>query len=77
MVIDARGLHHPEHLKEFKSRLEGLCAVYVDMDVLIDDNQEDLRRFEAYLRACRAAYTVEGEKGYLTIKISAPFSMCG
>jgi hypothetical protein len=77
VVIDVRGLHHPEHLKEFKNRLEGLCAVFIDIEVLLDDNLEDLRKFEIYVRSCRAAYTVEKGNGYLTVKITAPFNMCG
>lgn len=77
MVIDVRGLRHPEHLREFKRHLEGLCAVYVDIDVLLDDSPEDLRKFEVYIRSCRAAYTVEKGNGHLTMKIAAPFNMCG
>ncbi len=78
MLIDARGLKNPEHIREFKRHLEGLCSVFVDVDVLIDDDKEDLRKFEIYIRACRADYTVEKEDdGHLRVKIKGPFSMCG
>jgi hypothetical protein len=77
MEIDARGLTHPEHIKEFKRHIEGLCAVYEDMDLLIDNNRDDLRKMESYIRSCRAAYTVDQENDYVRIKIKAPFSLCG
>lgn len=75
--IDARGLTHPEHIKEFKRHIEGLCAVYEDMEVLMDDNRSDLRKLESYILSCRAAYAVEQEGGHLRIKIKAPFYVCG
>jgi len=28
VVIDVRGRHHPEHIKEFKRHLEGFCTVH-------------------------------------------------
>lgn len=77
MLIDARGLNHPEHIKEFKSHFEGLCTVYEDVDVLLDDKNDDLKKFEMYIRSCRCKYTVEKENGYVRVKIEAPFSMCG
>ena len=43
MFIDARGLEHPEHLKEFKRRLAGLCLVNEDVEVLIDNRDRELK----------------------------------
>jgi hypothetical protein len=77
MVIDARGLKHPEHIRKFKEPLEGLCAVYEDLEVLLDDDGEGLKRFEMYIRSCRANYTVDKSDGFVKVKIEAPFSMCG
>ncbi|BCB96149.1 hypothetical protein JZK55_10710 [Dissulfurispira thermophila] len=77
MLIDARGLRHPEHIKEFKRHLEGLCTVYEDIKVLIDDNESDIKKFEMYIRSCHAKYKIHKEDGYLRVNISAPFSMCG
>ncbi len=77
MEVDARGLRHPEHIKEFKRHIEGLCAVYQDIDILMDDNREDRKKMESYLLSCRAKYTVEREGDHLRIKITAPFHVCG
>ena len=46
MFIDARGLEHPEHLKEFKRRLAGLCLVNEDVEVLIDNRDRELKMFK-------------------------------
>ena len=77
MLIDIRGLKHPEHIREFKRHLEGLCAVYEDVTVYLDDSLDDLKKFEMYIRMCNAKYKVQKEDGYLRVNISAPFSMCG
>lgn len=77
MLIDIRGLKHPKHIKEFKRHLEGLCAVYEDINVLMDDNDPDVKKFEIYLKSCNAKYNKVKEDGYLKIEILAPFSLCG
>jgi TusA-related sulfurtransferase len=77
MIIDVRGHRHPEHIKEFKRHLEGLCAVYEDITVITDDIPSDVKKLEMYLKSCNAKYTVTKEKEYLKINISAPFYLCG
>lgn len=77
MEIDIRGLRHPEHLKAFRRHFEGLCAVYEDITVYMDDSTEDLKKLEMYIRSCNGKYKVHKENNYLRIHISAPFSMCG
>lgn len=77
MLINVRGLKHPEHIKEFKRHFEGICVVYEDVTVYLDDSADDLKKFEMYIRSCNAKYKVHKEEGYLRVNISAPFSMCG
>ncbi len=77
MVIDARGLSHPEHIREFKRHLEGYCTVDENVDVLMDNKKDELKKLEIFIRSCRGKYTVVEENGYLRIKIEAPFCMCG
>lgn len=77
MLIDARGLVHPDHIKAFKQQLEDFCTVHDDVDVLLDDNKGDVKKFEMYVRSCRAEYTIDKEDGHLRLRISGPFSMCG
>ncbi len=77
MLIDIRGLHHPEHLQEFRRCLEGCCFINEDIELLIDDNKEDLKKLEIYLSSCRAEYTIEADRDFLRIRIKAPFSLCG
>jgi hypothetical protein len=77
MVIDVRGLRHPEHIKGFKKHLEGFCAVYEEVEVLLDNSREDLKRMEMFIRSCRGKYTIVTEGEFLRIKIESPFSLCG
>jgi len=77
MLIDIRGLKHPEHIREFRRHFEGLCTVYEDVTVYLDDVSDDLKKFEMYIRSCNAKCKIHKEDGYLRINISAPFSMCG
>jgi hypothetical protein len=77
MIIDVRGLHHPDHLKEFRKRLEGLCAVHEEVEVLLDNSREELKKMEMFIRSCRGKYTVVDEGDHLRMKIEASFSLCG
>jgi hypothetical protein len=77
VIIDIRGLHHPEHIKEFKKHLEGFCTVHEEVEVLLDNNRDDLKRFEMFIRSCRAKYTVAEEGDHLRVKIEAAFCLCG
>ena len=54
MIIDIRGLKHPEHIREFRRHFEGLCAVYEDITVYMDDRTDDLKKLEIYIRSCNA-----------------------
>jgi hypothetical protein len=63
---------------EFKRQFEGFCTVYEDVDMLIDDDIEGLKKIEMYIRSCRPVqYKVQREGGYIRIIITAPFCMCG
>ncbi|MFA5354912.1 MAG: hypothetical protein WC291_11840 [Thermodesulfovibrionales bacterium] len=77
MVIDARGMAHPDHIQLFRKEFEGLCSVNEDVDLLMDDKADLLKKFEMFIRSCRISYTVEKEEGSLRVKIKAPFCMCG
>ncbi len=77
MLIDARGMAHPDHIREFRERIGNVCTVNEEVDVLMDDSPELQKRFEMFIRSCRANYTVEREEGFLRVRIKAPFCMCG
>ena len=77
MIIDVRGLHHPDHLREFRKHLEGFCTVHEEVEVLLDNNREDLKKIEMFVRSCRGKYTVVDEGDHLRMKIEASFSLCG
>jgi len=77
MVIDVRGLRHPDHLKEFKRQLEGFCVIHEGIDVLLDNNKDDVKKFEMFVRSCRGHYTIVEEAGYLRMKIEEALSLCG
>jgi hypothetical protein len=77
MLIDARGREHPEHLKEFKRHLAGLCLVNEDVEVLIDNRDRELKMFEHYVRAFNCTYTIERSDKQVRIKIKGPFNICG
>ena len=77
MIIDVRGLHHPDHLKEFRRRLEGFCTVREGIDVLMDNNRDDVRKFEMFVRSCRGRYVIHEEGDHLLMKIEESLSFCG
>jgi predicted nucleic acid-binding Zn-ribbon protein len=77
MIVDLKGLRNPEHIRKFREHFEGICAVYEDIEVYLDDVNDDLKRFEMYIRTCRAKYEVHREQGHLRVHIFAPFNMCG
>lgn len=77
MFIDLRGMEHPEHLKELKKHLAGLCTVSEDVEVLIDNSPKELKMFEHYVRSFNCSYTIEQEGGQARIKIKGPFNICG
>ncbi len=77
MFIDIRGLNHPKHLQEFKRNLEGFCNVYDDVEVLIDNNKDNLKKLEIYICSFRAQYIIDYADNFIRIKILAPFSICG
>ncbi|HMK61748.1 MAG TPA: hypothetical protein VK452_11475 [Dissulfurispiraceae bacterium] len=77
MTIDIRGLHHPEHLKEFRKHLEGFCTVHEEVEVLMDNDRDDLKKFEMFIRSCRGRYTLTDEGSFLRLKIDADLCLCG
>lgn len=77
MLIDLRGLNHPAHLQKLRAHFSGLCNVFEDVDVLLDNNKENLRMLEIYIRSFRGKYTVSDVGEFVTVKIRAPFSLCG
>ncbi len=77
MFIDARGLAHPEHLKEFKKHLAGRCTVDEDVEVLIDNLDRELKMFELYIRSFNCSYTVVREGAQVRITLKCPFNICG
>jgi len=77
MLIDLRGLNHPEHLQKLRTHFEGLCTVHEDVEVLLDNNKENLRKLEMYISSFRGKYTISSEGSLTVVKILAPFSLCG
>lgn len=78
ILIDARGLRHPDHINAFRAEFAGLCGVYQDVEILIDDLADERRKLEMFLRSCRARYTVEKiPEGHVKVIVEQPFYMCG
>ncbi|MCX7912974.1 MAG: hypothetical protein N2511_00145 [Thermodesulfovibrionales bacterium] len=77
MLLDLRGLDHPQHLQEFKKHFEGLCTVYEDVEVLLSNNKENIKKFEIFISFLRAQYTIDFVNDFVKLRIIAPFSLCG
>jgi hypothetical protein len=77
MFIDARALAHPEHIREFKKHISGLCVVNEDVEVLIDNRDRELKMFELYVRSFNCAYNVKREGEQVRITLKGPFNICG
>ncbi|MBF0328324.1 MAG: hypothetical protein HQL10_04140 [Nitrospirae bacterium] len=76
MIIDARGLGNPNHIKKFVESFDGVCTVYDDIQVMLDCESGDLKKFEMYLKSHRCMYSKELIDGAASIKIEPPFSLC-
>lgn len=77
MLIDARGLRHPDHIKKFKEILQDYCTVHENIEVLLDDRNDDLKKFEMYIRSLRCVYEKDIVDDHVMVSIEGPFSMCG
>jgi len=77
-TIDARGLRHPGHIRAFRDAFAGLCTVFQEVEILIDDLPEERRKLEMFIRSCRGNFTVEKKpEGHLHIRIEPPVPLCG
>lgn len=77
MLVDLRGLDHPQHLQEFKKHFEGLCTVNEDVEVLLSNKKDNIKKFEMFINSIRAHYTLEFDDDCVRLTIMSPFSMCG
>lgn len=77
MLVDLRGLEHPQHLQEFKKHFEGLCTINEDVEVLLSNKKDDIKKFETFINYLRAQYIIEFVDDFVRVKIIAPFSLCG
>ncbi|MCX8030491.1 MAG: hypothetical protein N3A59_02785 [Thermodesulfovibrionales bacterium] len=76
-IINLRGLKHPQHIQKFKEHFLGCCTIHEDIILLLDEEREDLKKFEIFLHSCRANYTLEQDDNSIKIIVLQPFSFCG
>mgnify|MGYP000851317349 CR=1 FL=1 len=77
-VVDARGLRHPDHINAFRREFSGLCTVFEDIEIFIDDCVEERKTLEMFLRSCHGTYRIDkAPEGFLRVIIEQPFSFCG
>lgn len=76
MIIDARGLGNPAHIKKFIDAFDGVCTIHDNIQVMLDCGAGDLKKFEIYLKSHRCIYSKDLTDGAANIKIEPPFSLC-
>lgn len=71
MVIDARGLKHPEPLKKLKEHFSTMCSIDEYVDLLVD-NENELKNVKIYAVMSGCEYEIEKLDGYYKIRIKSP-----
>lgn len=71
MVIDARGLKHPEPLKKLKEHFSTVCSIQDYVDMLVDDEKE-ARQVKTYAAMSGSEYEVEKMDSHYRVRIKSP-----
>ncbi len=71
MVIDARGLKHPEPLQKLKEHFSTMCSINDYVDLLVDDEKE-IKLVKIYAAMSGSECEVEELDDYYRIRIKSP-----
>lgn len=70
MVIDARGLRHPEPLRLLREAVPSLCSLDGSIEVLLDD-EVAFRHIRTYAAVSGCTYEVKRTDGFYRILIES------
>lgn len=73
MLIDARGLRHPEPIKKLKESFSTMCSIDDYVDLLVDDENE-VKQVKIYSAMSGCNPEVKKTSDYYTIRIKSPCS---
>lgn len=73
MLIDARGLRHPEPIKKLKESFSTMCSIDDYVDLLVDDENE-VKQVKIYSAMSGCKTEVKKTSDYYTIRIKSPCS---
>ena len=73
MVIDARGLRHPEPLEKLREIAPTMCSVDGYVELLIDD-EKALKQVKIYAAVSGSTYEVKKLDNYYSIRIEGTCS---
>lgn len=76
MIIDARGLKHPEPLKRLKETVTTMCTIENYVDLLVDDDKE-VRNVKMFAAMSGCKYEIEQFDRYWRVRIKGSTCMCG
>lgn len=71
MVIDARGLRHPEPIKKLKESFSTMCSIDDYVDLLVDD-EDEVKQVKIYSAMSGCKYEVKKTGSYFTVRIESP-----
>ena len=70
MVIDARGLKHPEPLQKLRETCTSLCSIEGYVDLLVDDEYA-LTQLKRYAAISGCDYEIQKLDTYYSIRIKS------
>jgi TusA-related sulfurtransferase len=70
MVIDARGLKHPEPLQKLRETCPSLCSIEGYVDLLVDD-EDALTQLKRYAAISGCDYEIQKLDAYYSIRIKS------
>lgn len=71
MIIDARGLKHPEPLRKLLGHFSTLCSIQDFVDLLVDDEKE-VKQVKIYAAMSGSECEAEKQDGHYRVRIKSP-----
>jgi TusA-related sulfurtransferase len=75
MIIDARGLKHPQPLERIREYLRNNCRQPIELELLVDSS-EYTRTITAFARMSKCKTEIENKGEYFTVKIKGDMCSC-
>lgn len=71
VIIDARGLKHPEPLRKLLGHFSTLCSIQDFVDLLVDDEKE-VKQVKIYAAMSGSECEAEKQDGHYRVRLKSP-----